>query len=96
MNSATDSRALPVLVADGMCCGDPRLDHYSRLALAEDGTGRMFSLNLSYSFDTSTFNETTSLLQPLSKTGGTAGNNIAPDYTDGALFANEGEFYLYG
>ncbi|KAF7506675.1 hypothetical protein GJ744_011504 [Endocarpon pusillum] len=62
----------------------------------EDGTGRMFTLNLSYAFNTSTFNETTSLLQPLSKTSGTAGNNIAPDYEDGALFANEGEFYLYG
>lgn len=56
----------------------------------------MFSLNLSYPFDTSKFNETTSLLQPLSKTGGTAGNNIAPDYVNGALFANDGEFYLYG
>lgn len=56
----------------------------------------MFSLNLSYAFDTMTFNQTTSLLQPMSKTGGTAGNNIAPNYRDGALFANNGEFYLYG
>lgn len=58
--------------------------------------GIMFSLNLSYAFDTMTFNQTTSLLQPMSKTGGTAGNNIAPNYRDGALFANNGEFYLYG
>ena len=56
----------------------------------------MFSLNLSYAFDTAMFNETTSLLQPMSKTGGTAANNIAPNYVDGALLANDGEFYLYG
>lgn len=56
----------------------------------------MFSLNLSYEFDTTTFNQTTSLLQPISKTGGTAGNNIAPRYINGALFANDGEFLLYG
>lgn len=56
----------------------------------------MYSFNLSYAFDTTTFNETTTLIQPFSKTGGTAGNNLAPNYIDGALFANEGEFYLYG
>jgi len=56
----------------------------------------MFSLNLSYAFNVATFNQTTSLLRPLSKTGGTASNNIAPNYVDGALFANDGEFYLYG
>jgi hypothetical protein len=56
----------------------------------------MFSLNLSYAFNVATFNETTTLLRPLSKTGGTASNNIAPNYVDGALFANDGEFYLYG
>lgn len=56
----------------------------------------MYTFNLSYAFDTRTFNETTSLIQPFSKTGGTAGNNLARNYIDGALFANEGEFYLYG
>jgi hypothetical protein len=56
----------------------------------------MFALNLSYAFDTTTFNKTTSLLQPLSKTGGTAGNNIAPNFVDGAMFVNDGEFKLYG
>ena len=56
----------------------------------------MFTLNLSYAFDTTAFNKTTSLLQTLSKTGGTAGNNIAPNYVDGALFANDGAFQLYG
>jgi hypothetical protein len=56
----------------------------------------MFSLNLSYSFDTSSFNQTTALLQSISKTGGTAGNNIAPTYTDGAILSNDNEFYLYG
>lgn len=56
----------------------------------------MFSLNLSYAFDTTIFNKTTSLLQTMSKTGGTAGNNIAPNYIDGAMFANDGELYLYG
>jgi hypothetical protein len=56
----------------------------------------MFSLNLSYAFDTTIYNKTTSLLRPLSKTGGTASNNIAPNYVDGAMFANDGEFLLYG
>lgn len=56
----------------------------------------MYSLNLSYAFDTTEFNKSTSLLQPMSKTGGTAGNNIAPSYRDGAMFVNDGEFYLYG
>lgn len=32
----------------------------------------------------------------MSKTGGTAGNNIAPRYVDGAMFANDAELYLYG
>ena len=58
--------------------------------------GLMFTFKLSYAFDTTTFNQTTSLLQILSKTGGSAGNNIAPNYVDGALFANDGEFQLYG
>lgn len=67
-------------------------------SLTNDGGigGRMFSLNLSYAFDTTIFNETTSRLQPISKTGGTAANNIAPRYVNGALFANDGEFLLYG
>lgn len=58
--------------------------------------GFMFSLNLSYAFDTTKYNKTTSLLQPMSKTGGTAANNIAPNYVDGAMFTNDGELYLYG
>jgi hypothetical protein len=79
-----------------MCCEEPLLDHHSPSALPDANSGRMFSLNLSYAFNIATFNETTSLLRPLSKTGGTASNNIAPNYVDGALFANDGEFYLYG
>jgi hypothetical protein len=31
----------------------------------------------------------------MSKAGGIA-NNIAPTYRDGAMFANDNEFYLYG
>jgi hypothetical protein len=56
----------------------------------------MYTLNLSYPFDIKRFNQTTSLLQPLSKTGGTAANNIAPNYIDGALLANDQELFLYG
>lgn len=56
----------------------------------------MYSLNLSYPFDTTEFNQTTALLQPVSKTGGNAANNIAPNYEDGAMFVNNGELLLYG
>jgi len=35
------------------------------------------------------------VLSNTSVTGG-ASNNIAPNYVDGVMFANDDEFYLYG
>ena len=79
-----------------VCVGKISISPSLTICSADGAGGLMFSLNLSYAFDTAMFNETTSLLQPMSKTGGTAANNIAPNYVDGALLANDGEFYLYG
>ena len=56
--------------------------------------GDIYSLNFSVPFDISKTN-LTALFQSKSKAGGAA-NNIAPNYVDGTLFANEDELYLYG
>jgi hypothetical protein len=64
--------------------------------VSSDGNvdGDMFVLNFSTPFDTATTN-VSGLLSRMSKAGG-AGNNIAPNYVDGTMFANDGELYLYG
>jgi hypothetical protein len=96
--SAVGQTTRVYLSSHPMVCAVEKLDQniIDTLHFPDSNSGRMFSLNLSYAFNVATFNETTTLLRPLSKTGGTASNNIAPNYVDGALFANDGEFYLYG
>jgi len=56
-----------------------------------------YKLNFSQPFDTaSNFNYTT-LLEPMPKAGsGNGGLDVAPNYQDGAMLANDHEFYLYG
>ena len=64
--------------------------------VASDGNvaGDMWRLNLSTPFDTTKTN-LSALLDTMPKAGG-AGNNIAPNYIDGAMFTNHQELYLYG
>ncbi|OJJ03076.1 hypothetical protein ASPVEDRAFT_134247 [Aspergillus versicolor CBS 583.65] len=52
-------------------------------------------LNLSSTFNTKTDN-LTALFGELDKTGGMTGSNLAPNYNDGVMFANDGIFILYG
>lgn len=54
-----------------------------------------YYLNLSSTFNTKTEN-LTALFGQLEKTGGIEGSNLAPDYNDGVMFANDGMFILYG
>ncbi|KAI2624313.1 hypothetical protein GGR54DRAFT_655083 [Hypoxylon sp. NC1633] len=57
--------------------------------------GYMYMLNFSTPFNSST--NVSSILTRRSKApDGGAANNIAPNYKDGALLANNDEFYLYG
>lgn len=55
--------------------------------------GSIYSLNLSTPFHVSS-----NFMNVLSNTSiaGGAANNIAPNYADGVMFANDYEFYLYG
>ena len=64
--------------------------------VASDGNvaGDMWRLNLSTPFDTTKTN-LSALLDTMPKAGG-AGNNIAPNYIDGAMLNNDEELYLYG
>ncbi|KIW42040.1 uncharacterized protein PV06_05627 [Exophiala oligosperma] len=64
--------------------------------VSSDGNvaGDMFRLNFSQPFDTATTN-ISALFKKMPKAGG-AGNNIAPNYVDGTMFANNDELYLYG
>jgi len=52
-----------------------------------------YYLNFSSSFDATT--NLTALFNSKDKTGGQS-TNIAPDYVDGTMFANNDEFYLFG
>ncbi|KAL8371900.1 hypothetical protein RB595_001619 [Gaeumannomyces hyphopodioides] len=55
----------------------------------------MYKLKLGRAFNVT--DNITSVLEPLSKAPGSgAGNNIAPNYYDGALLGNDKAFYLYG
>ena len=56
--------------------------------------GFLYYFNFSEPFDTTTTN-LTALFQSKPKAGGAA-NNIAPNYIDGTMFANDDELYLYG
>jgi hypothetical protein len=51
-------------------------------------------LNFSIPFNTTT--NISKILTTLSKGGGGAANNIGPQYYDGGMFANDGEYYTYG
>ena len=64
--------------------------------VSNDGNveGDMYLLNFSVPFDTTKTN-LSALFTPKSKAGGAA-NNIAPNYVDGTIFANDDELYLYG
>jgi hypothetical protein len=55
--------------------------------------GSVYTFDLSTSFDTSS--NFSNVLNMMSIAGG-AGSNIDPTYVDGAMFANNDEFYLYG
>lgn len=55
--------------------------------------GTIYYLNLSTPFNTSS--DFMTVLKNTSVAGGAA-NNIAPNYVDGMMFANDDEFYLYG
>ena len=61
--------------------------------VSSDGgvSGDMYRLNLSRPFSTTTTN-LSALLDPVPKAGG-QGNNIAPNYVDGAMLTNDGELY---
>ncbi|KAH9908591.1 hypothetical protein F4778DRAFT_353408 [Xylariomycetidae sp. FL2044] len=56
--------------------------------------GYMYTLNFSTPFNSST--NVSDILTPFSKSNGGAANNLAPNYYDGALLANNDELYLYG
>ena len=56
--------------------------------------GDMYLLNFSQPFNIGTTN-LSSLFTPKQKAGGAA-NNIAPNFIDGTMFANDDELYLYG
>ncbi|KAI5919794.1 hypothetical protein F4810DRAFT_467206 [Camillea tinctor] len=57
--------------------------------------GLIYTLNLSTPFNATT--NVSSILQTISKApNGGAANNFAPNYYDGAMLANNDEFFLYG
>ncbi|KAI1172729.1 hypothetical protein F4777DRAFT_601324 [Nemania sp. FL0916] len=57
--------------------------------------GYIYKLNFSIPFDSST--NISSILTTMSKAlGGGAANNFGPNYVDGAMLANDHQFYLYG
>ncbi|KAL2136719.1 hypothetical protein VTI74DRAFT_1760 [Chaetomium olivicolor] len=56
--------------------------------------GRIYTLNLSTPFNTT--QNISAILGTLSKTAGGGATNLAPNYYDGALLANNEEFFLYG
>ncbi|KAI9375114.1 hypothetical protein BJX61DRAFT_540139 [Aspergillus egyptiacus] len=62
----------------------------------DDGNpeGILYTFDLSSSFNTKTSN-LTSLFGEIEKAGGAA-NNLAPNYEDGVMFANDHKLYLYG
>jgi len=58
----------------------------------------MYALNFSSPFNLTESTNLTSLFTAISKApgGSGSGNNIAPNYLDGGLLANDHEFFLYG
>ncbi|KAH7391537.1 hypothetical protein BKA64DRAFT_107644 [Cadophora sp. MPI-SDFR-AT-0126] len=77
----------------------PGLSDGSYGAVVSDGNplGLVYMLNFSTPFNTSQNFNLTSIFTTLSKaSGGGAANNIGPQYYDGAMFANDYEWYTYG
>ncbi|KAI9800806.1 MAG: hypothetical protein M1825_003589 [Sarcosagium campestre] len=62
------------------------------LPTAKDG-GSFYSINFTQPFKTS--QNASEILKSVDKTAGAA-NNLAPNYFDGFMFANDDELYLYG
>lgn len=58
----------------------------------EDGQF-LYAINFTQAFNTS--QNSSDILRAVEKTAGAA-NNLAPNYYDGMMFANDNEFYLYG
>lgn len=56
--------------------------------------GLIYTLNFSTPFNMS--QNISEVFKTKSKTGGSAATNLAPNYFDGALLANDDEFFLYG
>lgn len=72
-----------------------KLCGHMRLTSSSGNTeGVMYALNLGQPFNQTT--NLTGLFQTMSETGGLATNNIAPNYIDGEMFANDGELITYG
>ena len=65
----------------------------AHLNLAAEDSQAIYTLNFTKPF--TTFENASDVLQRLDKTPGAA-NNVAPDYLDGMMFANDDELYLYG
>ncbi|KAK0118301.1 hypothetical protein ONS95_012595 [Cadophora gregata] len=77
----------------------PGLSDGSYGAVVSDGNplGLVYMLNFSTPFNTSTNFNLTGIFTTLSKaSGGGAANNIGPQYYDGAMFANDYEWFTYG
>ncbi|KAI0185660.1 hypothetical protein EV127DRAFT_195456 [Xylaria flabelliformis] len=62
----------------------------------QDGNplGLTYTLNFSIPFDSST--NVSSILKTISLTPNAGANNLKPNYYDGAMLANDHEFFLYG
>lgn len=72
-----------------------KMDGYQLTATAIGNPGGiMYNLSLSIPFDKQT--NLTGLFKAMPKNGGPLRNNIAPNYNDGVMFANDNEFILYG
>ncbi|KAI1817509.1 hypothetical protein GGS20DRAFT_12177 [Poronia punctata] len=68
---------------------------YGVPTLDDNPLGVMYTLNFSVPFNSST--NISDILGTISKApNGGAANNIAPNYYDGAMLANDDQFYLYG
>ncbi|KXJ92352.1 hypothetical protein Micbo1qcDRAFT_162603 [Microdochium bolleyi] len=69
-----------------------------RVPTPDDNTlALVYKLNFSKPFNTTADFNYTTLLEHMPKGGsGNAGTNIAPNYQDGAMLANDHEFFLYG
>ncbi|KAG4418624.1 hypothetical protein IFR04_008249 [Cadophora malorum] len=77
----------------------PGLSDGSYATVVSDGNplGLVYMLNFSTPIKTSTDFNQSSIFTTLSKaSGGGAANNIGPQYYDGAMFANDYEWYTYG